>query len=185
MTGVLKSQHMQPIAKFARTRLKGVPDISALSQSGSRLQGNPLVKAARAMATAALPHADVLTQGGFASDAVQQLGAAADALAAGITERFDTRVQRVAATKGIKTELVRGRDAVHMLDAVVTKPLSSDPALLAGWRSAKRVTAKPVSASAPVGAPVAGAATPSSAVAPSTAAVAHSSVAATPEVKAA
>src|ERR1043166_4441803 len=62
---VLKSEHMQPIATFARARLKGVPDVAALTQPTGDLHGNKLVSAARAMATAALPHADVLTRGGF------------------------------------------------------------------------------------------------------------------------
>jgi hypothetical protein len=191
LTSDLKTQHMQPIAKFSRAKLKGVPDFAALTQSASQLRGNPLVKAALAMATAALPHADVLTQSGFAPDAVQQLGAAANTLQTAITDVQNTRVARIGATKGIRAQLVRGRDAVHMLDAVVTKPLSGNPALLAGWRSAKRVTARPVSASVPVVVPATGsaakpavAATPTSAVAPGAAPVVHPPVAATPEVKA-
>jgi hypothetical protein len=153
---VLKSEHMQPIAKFARAKLKGVPDVAALTKSGANLHGNKLVSAARAMATAALPHADVLTKGGFPADAVQQLGTAADALSAAITDRAATKVQGVVATAGIRKETLRGREAVHMLDAVVSKPLASNPELQAGWRSAKRVTLKsggsgtPAAVSAPV-----------------------------------
>ena len=139
LAGALKSEHMLPIAKFARARFQGVPDVAALTQSGSRFHGNKLVAAARAMATAALPHADVLTKGGFPADVVQQLGAAADALSAAITDRAETLVRRVVATAGIRKEAARGRAAVHMLDAVVSKPLASHPALLAGWRSAKGV----------------------------------------------
>ena len=89
---VLKSEHMQPIAKFARAKLKGVPDVAALTKSGSGIRGNKLVSAARAMATAALPHADVLAKGEFPADAVQQLGAA-NALGAAITDREATRVR--------------------------------------------------------------------------------------------
>src|ERR1041385_7311046 len=55
LAGALKSEHMQPIAKFALAKLVGVPDVAALTKSGSSLEGNKLVSAARAMATAAFP----------------------------------------------------------------------------------------------------------------------------------
>jgi hypothetical protein len=163
LTSVLKAEHMQPIAKFARARLDGVPDVAALTRPLSHVEGNKLVSAARAMATAALPHADVLTKGGFPPDVVQQLGAAADALSAAIADRADTKVRRVVATAGIKQEASRGREAVRMLDAVVTKPLASNAELQAGWRTAKRVPARSRGTIAPVvlakeGTPHAGAA---------------------------
>lgn len=139
----LRTRHMQAIATFARARLRGAPDFAALVKSGSKLNGKPLVRAARAMATAAAPHADALTRGGFPSDTVAQLAAAAEALDGAIAERANSKVRRVGATKGIREELQKGREAVAMLDAVITKQFADNKPLLAAWRAARRVRVKP------------------------------------------
>jgi hypothetical protein len=139
----LKVQHMRPIAAFARTRLRGVPDFAALTRREPNLQGKRLVNAARALATAAAPHADALTKGGFPADTVAQLGAAASAVSDALVERANTKVGRVGATKGIADSLSSGMEAVAMLHAVVGKQFAGDHTFLAGWHAAKRVTAKP------------------------------------------
>jgi len=164
----LRASHMQPIAKFARAKLRGVPDFAALVKSGRDLQPKQLVRAARAMATAAAPQADVITRAGFPADTVAQLGTAATALDNAIIERANAKVRRVGSTTGIHEELVKGREAVAMLNAVVSKQFVSDKTFLAAWRAAHRVTAMPRSSRASA------AVTPSApaAVAPSPAAVA-------------
>ena len=157
----LRASHMQPIATFARAKLRGVPDFAALVKSGLDLQPKQLVRAARAMATAAAPQADALTRAGFPADTVAQLGAAASALENAITDRANAKVRRVGSTKGIHEELLKGREAVAMLNAVVSKQFAGDQTFLAAWRAAYRVTAKPgiarvptsVAASAPALAP--------------------------------
>jgi len=136
----LKQQHMGPIAKFARARLRGAPDFTALARSTASLSGLPLVRAARAMATALAPHTQALTAGGLPANAVEELAAAANAVEAAITARRTARSNRVIATAGVKHELKQGREAVAMLDAVATKLLAGQPELVAGWRQAKRVT---------------------------------------------
>jgi hypothetical protein len=139
----LRAQHMQPIATFARAKLRGVPDFAALTKSGAGLLPKQLVHAARAMATAAAPHADVLTAAGFPADTIAQLGAAATALETAMTDRANTNVRRVGATRGLREELLRGREAVSMLNAVVSKQFAGDKTFLAAWRAAHRITAKP------------------------------------------
>ena len=139
----LRASHMQPIASFARAKLHGVPDFAALVKSGVDLQPKQLVRAARAMATAAASQADALTRAGFPADTVAQLGAAASALESVITERANAKVRRVGSTKGIHEELARGREAVAMLNAVVSKQFVGDQTFLAAWRAARRVMAKP------------------------------------------
>jgi len=155
----VRASHMQPIASFARAKLRGVPDFAALVKSGVNLQPKQLVRAARAMATAAAPQADVLTRAGFPADAVAQLGAAASALEGVITERANAKVRRVGSTKGIHEELLKGREAVAMLNAVVSKQFVGDQTFLAAWRAARRVMAKPgivrAQATVPASAPAA------------------------------
>ncbi len=108
----------------------------------SSLRPKQLVHAARAMATAASPHADTLVQGGFPTDTLQQLGAAAAAVEAVVAERGNTKVRRAGATQAMTQELARAREAVNMLNAVISKQFAGDPAFLAGWRVARRVVLK-------------------------------------------
>jgi hypothetical protein len=139
----LRARHMQPLATFSRAKLRGVPDFAALAKSGAGLLPKQLIHAARAMATAAAPHADVLTAAGFPADTIAQLGAAATALESSMTDRANTKVLRVGSTRGVHEGLLRGREAVAMLSAVVGKQFAGDKTFLAAWRAAHRITRKP------------------------------------------
>jgi hypothetical protein len=143
--GDLKANHMTPVAKFSRANLRGVPDFKALAHVPHQLGGRRLVGAARAMATAALPYSDALAAAQFPTDSVKELGAAAEALHVTLDARTAALSQRVIATAGVRQELALGREAVAMLDPVVIKRLAGRTDLLAGWRSAKRVTLMPQS----------------------------------------
>jgi hypothetical protein len=138
----LRTRHMQPIATFARARLKGVPDFAALTKSVARLQPKPLVRAAQAMATAAAPHVDALVRGGFPADTIAQLSTAADAVTSALVDRANTRVRRVGSTRGIESQLAHGREAVAMLHAVISKQFGADHTFLAAWHAARRVAGK-------------------------------------------
>ena len=139
----LVEQHMRPIATFARARLRGVPDFAALARRTMNGTGAALVREARGMATAAAPHVAVLVAGGFPADVVTQLGAAAAALEAALADRANAKVERITSTKGISEEIKAGRESLAMLHAVVSRQLTSNPTLLAGWNGARRVTSKP------------------------------------------
>src|SRR5665213_3480387 len=129
----LRKSHMAPVAKFARAKLRSAPDFAALTKSGLHLQPRALIRVARAMATAAAPYADAFTTGGFPPDTITQLGAAASALETAMVDRQNANVSRVLATKGIQQELNKGREAVAMLNAVVSKQLVDNPTVLAAW----------------------------------------------------
>ena len=139
----LQSKHMVSIAQFARAKLRGVPDFAALAKSGFGLRLKALIHAARAMATAAAPQRDAFVSAGFPPDAIAELGAVASALEATMTDRANAKVRRVGATKGIEEAVKRGREAVAMLNAVIGRQFAGDATFLAGWRAARRVTAKP------------------------------------------
>ncbi len=143
LTTDLITRHMKPIAVFARARLRGVPDFAALTRPLGDLRGNPLVRAARAMATAAAPHTDALVRGGFPADTLTQLAVAADSVNAVVVERANTKVGRVFATRGIQEQLRSGREAVSMLHAVLGRQHAGDHTFLAAWRAASRVVSKP------------------------------------------
>jgi len=188
----LRARHMLPIATFSRAKLRGVPDFAALVKSGVRLQPKALVRAARAMATAAAPQADALTRAGFPADTIAQLGAAATALETAITDRANAKVRRVGSTKGIREELAKGREAVAMLHAVVSKQFAGDKTFLAAWSAAHRVALKAgvvrlpsAAASAPVHAAPVAPASPASSAATAIPVAATESHSTTPEVEAA
>jgi len=67
-----------------------------------------------------------------------------------ITGFFDAHAAEGTWPGGIHVELTQGREAVVMLNAVVSKMLHGDAALLAGWRVATRITAKAGAVRAPV-----------------------------------
>jgi hypothetical protein len=138
----LRKEHMQPIAEFARAKLRGQPGFAQLSVGSGRLKGPALVHAARSMAQAAAPYAEALESNGF-PDALAQLTQAADRLQAALGSRGDLKVKRAGATQGIAEQTKRGQEAVRMLSAAIERKFAKDSTFLASWRSAKRITAKP------------------------------------------
>jgi hypothetical protein len=135
----LQESHMAPMATFARSSLRGAPDFAALTKSGSGMQKRAMAHAARAMATAAAPHAAVFADAGFPSNSLAALAAEADALDAALDARQDAEVRRAKATAAIDTTLKSGGDGVRMLDPVIRKLFGKDKAVLAQWRAARRV----------------------------------------------
>ena len=143
LTVELQRQHMKPIAKFARAKLPSVPDFAALAQSGTGLRGRELVTAARAQAKAMEPVVAVLVEAQFPADVVEQLNRAADALEKALSDHATKKVAKGVATASIRQHLKDGRQAVAMLDSIVTKKLAGNTGLLEGWRQAKRIVKKP------------------------------------------
>ena len=139
----LKKQHMKPIADFARAKLPRVPEFAALSESGTDLQGSQLVTAGRAMAKALEPVVAVLVEARFPADVVEQLNRAADALEQALNDCATHKVARGVATASLRQHLKDGRNAIAMLNPIVTKKLAGNAGLLEGWRQAKRIVKKP------------------------------------------
>lgn len=131
-----------PTAKFARAKLRGTPDFAELTFKPDHKRARALVQAARSMATAAAPYADALVAAGFPGDTIQKFNETIDALAETIAQRGQLRVVRVGSTRGIEEQLVLGREAVKLLDAVITQQFAYDETFLAAWASASRVDQK-------------------------------------------
>jgi hypothetical protein len=181
----LITKHMQPITKFARAKLRGLPEVTALTNPGRSGSPNPLLRAARSMATTAATYQSQLVEAGFPADTVVQLTTAADSLGAVMAQREQAKNVRVTSTTGIHETLIAGRDAVKLLGAAIHRQFSSDATFLAGWRTASRVTANPVRAKtvAPAATATAGVTATATATKPASTAVipvAVTSTAATP-----
>ncbi len=145
------SYQMAPIAKVARALSGTVPGIGVLSMPKGNVSTPEIITAATAMAQKAGVDKDVLVESGLPADFIEQLTAAAAALKGSIDGRGLARASRVAATRGVGSELTLGRRTVHIIDAVVTRQIRSEPTKLAEWQQLKRVTVKGVAVRAPLG----------------------------------
>ena len=143
LTVELQKQHMKPIADFARAKLPRVTEFTALSESGTTLKGSLLVTAGRAMAKALEPVVAVLVEAKFPADVVEALNRAADALEQALNDCLTHKVARGVATASLRQHLRDGRNAIAMLNPIVTKRLAGNEGLLEGWRQAKRTVKKP------------------------------------------
>jgi len=145
------SHQMAPIATVARALRGTVPGIGVLV-SLPKGNGNTteIIAAATAMAEKAEIYKAVLVESGLPADFIEQLKAAAAALKTSFDDRGLARASRVAATRGVESELELGRRVVSIIDAVVTGLIRSQPAKLAEWQQLKRVTVKGVAVRAPV-----------------------------------
>ena len=135
-------RHITPIAKFARAKLRGTPGFAELTFKPDEKRPAALVRAARSMAVAAAPYADALVAAGFPADAIATFSATIDTLADTIAQRGHFRHVRVGSTKGIEEQLRLGREAVKLLDAVLTRQFAFDATFLAAWKSATRIDKK-------------------------------------------
>ena len=139
----LRQHHMRPITQAAQALRKTVPGIGgALRMPKSHADSEALVSAANAMAQNAAIYQDVLIEHGMPADFIDQLNAAAAAVKQGVDQRGAARARRVGATKGVRTELQLGHSTVGLIGAALSRLLRGQPALLAEWENAKRVTIK-------------------------------------------
>jgi hypothetical protein len=138
------SNQMAPIAKLARALRGTVPGIAVLSRPKGNVSTSELITAAIAMSQKAQEFKGVLVESGLPADFIEQLTAAAATLKASLDGRGLARASRVAATRGVGTELALGQRVVAIIDVVVTRLIRSEPVKLAEWQQLKRVTVKGV-----------------------------------------
>jgi hypothetical protein len=104
-----------------------------------RLNAERLAGEARAIANAALGHADLFIAAGMPEDFGDQLHAAVDAFQSAVGLRASFVGQRAGATHGLARSLAEGRRIVNVLDAFIRRAVRDDPVLLAEWKQVKRV----------------------------------------------
>lgn len=139
----LLSHQMASIAQVARALRGAVPGIGVLSPlPKGNASTSELIAAATAMGQKAEIYKDVLVESGLPADFVDQLTAATASLKASFDGRGLARASRVAATRGVESEVALGRRTVAILDVVVTRLLRAEPAKLAEWKQLKRVVVK-------------------------------------------
>jgi hypothetical protein len=133
------------VTQVARALRKSVPGIGVLRMPSTHVQSEALLKAADALTKQASTYQAVLVEHGLAPDFPSQLNSATSALRASIDGRGAARASRINATRQLVVGTSLGLQYVEIMDAALTKALKRDPARLAEWKSAKRVTVKGVS----------------------------------------
>lgn len=138
----LIASHLLPIAKFARGKLRGVPDFAALTQAVDASKPKQLLLNARTMADAAAKYADRFASAGLAANTVERLKTATDALESAMAQRSHLTGVRKVSTGEIENALVQGRDGVRVVGALLAQGLSPNDALFTAWKSISRVEEK-------------------------------------------
>ena len=137
---VLREQHLRPIAIIASAVLRDVPGIDkATRMPAAMLTTTKLLAEAAAFRQAAAPYAEVFIRNGRPVDFLAQLDAAAADLHQAQVAKAKNQRQKVGARAGIQEQIVRGRQAVDMLSAIVTTSFAGNKDVLAKWRNSKRL----------------------------------------------
>ena len=143
LRGALRRDHMRPIAEVAKQKLRDVPEFHSLVMPPTNATSVQLVARATAMADAAQVHEQVFMEVGMPDDFVASLRSLAAEVAQSIDDRKQHASKRSGATAGLAAEEKRGRNMLKLIDALVVPRLRNNDALVAEWRSAKRVPKKP------------------------------------------
>jgi len=145
---------MGPIVHVARGLKGTVPGIEVIKMPVNGVSSEALIAAATGLAQNATIYQQVLMDHGLKADSITSLQTATAALKASVDARGAARAALVKATTQIATDMSLGHKTVLLMDAVMRQQLRHDPATLASWRNAKRVTTKGVIAAAAATAPV-------------------------------
>jgi hypothetical protein len=140
---------LHAVTQVAQALRRTVPGIGILRMPSSNIQSEPLLKVADAVTKQATTYQAVLVEHGLPADFPAQLTTATSALRASIDGRGAARASRTSATKQLKDGSSLGLRYVQIMDAALTTALRHDPAKLAEWKNAKRVTLKGVPTTAP------------------------------------
>ena len=135
---------MHAVTQAAQALRKRVPGIGSLKMPSAQVTVETLLKSGDALVTLSSTYEPVLVEHGLDADFIAQLRTAIATLRASVDGRGTARVEMVTAGKQLDTDFEIAHETVKLMDAALTKALRNDPALLAGWRNAKRITAKGV-----------------------------------------
>ena len=136
----LREQHLAPIARVANAALRHSPGIEKATRlPETQIPTTQLLTVGAAFRQAATPYEETFVRHGLSTDFLARLDAAVEALRQSQVRQADMKHNRIAAKNGIVTELLRGRQAVQMLDALVKARFGDNRDVLATWRTTKKV----------------------------------------------
>lgn len=138
--------HMRRISAIAALRLRNVPQFASLKMPNAHASPASLVAHATAMGNAAEAFQETFLDAGLPAEFLATLRSSSAALQASAKVRGDAQGKRSNATGALKQLASRARRVLKALNPIVAHTLSADPAhagLVAEWRAARHVSAKP------------------------------------------
>jgi hypothetical protein len=138
----LREMHMQPIARIAQLKLRGMEGFEQLRLPHKTVDTPTLVRWGREMAKAAVPYTDTFVAHGLASDFSAKLLEKADQAQKVIDSRWHIRSKAVGATDGLRKETRRALGVLRVIDALVAPKLADDNTLAREWQFTKKVVRK-------------------------------------------
>lgn len=140
----LIEQHLRPIALIARASLRRVPGIEkALTMPRPQLPTSQLLSEANAIRDVAATYQARFVECGRPADFIERLTQAIQALSGAMIGKAHNRGRSVGAGKGLAATVQEGRDALKLLDAMVTTAFAGNPDVLGRWRIARRIRGLP------------------------------------------
>jgi hypothetical protein len=140
----LREHHLRPIAAIARASSFSTPGIDRALRIPRKNSGVlNLLTDARSIRNSILLYQPMFVRNGRPADFLEQLDAAIKAIDDAVAGRGSQVRRHVGAKAGIRKELVRGRQAVDMLDSIVRIAFEGQEDVLAEWGVAKRVQSLP------------------------------------------
>jgi hypothetical protein len=142
LAGRIKDDFMRPLVTIARAQTEPGLDAglsAAFRMPTGRLGVQGLLQWCDGIREAARPVEALFVQHGMPADFLTRMAEAREELVRSMTIRATLTTAHVAARTGLQVELRRARLAVDRLDALVRACFRGDEAVLATWRSTKRV----------------------------------------------
>jgi hypothetical protein len=138
----LIERHMLPILRLASVNLPRTPELAKLAVPKGTPTPERLVLAARVMGQAVAPFAQTFIDAGMPPTFLQELEAAADAVASFAAERKRSIGVGKAATEGIRATISRGGRVITAIEALIRKVLDrrspDDKIIRDEWDSVKK-----------------------------------------------
>lgn len=138
----LRTQQMAPIAEIARHNLPAVSEFKALRMPSRWAKGTAFLRIARSMLDAAKINKDALIEHGLPADSLDLFHSLLTNLEESGSDRQKSRGLLKASTKALHFEEKEGRSVLKVLDALVTRALEGNVALLGLWESARTVASR-------------------------------------------
>ena len=135
----LMRDFMAPIVRIARSEGSAVPGLEPLKMPRGTLGEPKLIAYASGMLDVARGHQELFIGAGMPADFVEQFQHAIDDVANSLDARANERGAGRGATVGLEVALRQCKKLRDVLDTFIHSELVNQPALLANWRSVKRV----------------------------------------------
>ncbi len=144
LRGTLLELHLRPIALIARASLRKQPGIdAALRLPRPQLATSQLISEAQSIRDVASQYEARFVELGRPADFLEKLDEAIAALGGAMLGKAHNFGRRAGAGQGLADTLQQGRDALKLLDAIITTAFAGNPDVLMRWRIARRIRALP------------------------------------------